>query len=323
MGFADCTHSGPAFKYSDSRRETVGTMADWKKKIKKDVNRQEDERKREQRETFNLIYDKPKHVQFKSPETLNMKKHFFMPTIHEGFNFDGNRNEQVVYPVLCAKADFREPDFIQLSRENIAKLSGISTVATDDGLKRLEQRYFKGHKTGVETPFLERELVQDGKRRFYVYNPNFFRPDTEGTRISDWQGSYMVFHTWIIDSGLWAKLHRNSKALYLTMRSCSWFDRLLYEELENVSVPDEIDLYEAGGNDEAYQNYVKRRWEVCDTSLRRLFDLAGIAYNNTNTKHLINDLVEKGLVERLDDKRSVFKVWLKPQDLRIIKKICI
>jgi len=275
----------------------------WKGKVRKDIERQKakkdiERQKAKKKLIFAEIYDKKKTINFKSGKNLNMEKHFYMPRI---FDAKGKLSKPAlaVYPVMCSKADFEDYDkSFQISRENIGKLSGLATNTVDKAITELESFTIESY------PLLERKKVEEGERHYFVYNVAFLRPNTEGLKIQEWKGNYIIFHTCIIDNGVWAGLSDKAKAVYLAMRHVSEFNMELYNEIEN----ERIDDYRS-------EDYRKRKWEVCAYySVRKLFKLAGIDYYKP--KDTINELEHTGLLEKMHDTRPIFKVYLLPKKLK-------
>lgn len=300
------------------KRTYQTSKQDWKRKIRVNLKQQRKQRAKEKREKFQRIYDRKKTVMFKSKKQVNTNKHFLMPKLERGWALCRSKNALAVYPVLCSRADFMTPTPFQLSRENIAKLAGISPVTVDKGINDLEAIGLRDN-NGVITPLLEREMIQDEKRRYYTYLPGFFRYDVNGLDPKSWRGNYFQFYTCIVESGVWASLSRKAKALYLAMRSVAWFDREIYYRIECVWIPDFEEMY-AGYDDLEYSElipedakelYRARKWEVCDKTLKSLFELAQIPYSKT--REIVNELEQQGLVERLHDTKSIFQVWLRPK----------
>lgn len=249
-------------------------------------------RKEDRKKAFESIYDKKRKIEFKSGEDLNMKKHFRFPKINEGFNLP--LFAQAVYPVMCSRADFRDEDkSFQISRENIAKLTGISPNSVDSGIEFLSSIRYEGRS------LLCRDLVQDGKRRYYSYFVQF--PKYE---IDD-DASYFVFYTCIIDSGIWARLSLRAKAFYISARTFSYFDYEVFEEIssmeksEYINNPDEVD---------------HGQWQITDKTKAHLCRMANISAVNINK--VIKELERVGLME---DNNGFLIVRTKPTEQEINK----
>ena len=110
-----------------------------------------------------------------------------------------------IYPVLCMLSDFEKNREIQVSRENLGVYAGLSDWTTIE--KAVNE-------------LIDAELV-DGKkaeyaRKIWVYDVKFIRKD----QMDEFKAKDIIlFHTSIIESGLWAKLRPKEQALYLTLRS--------------------------------------------------------------------------------------------------------
>lgn len=288
-----------------------------KHKIGKDVERRG---KRKQREVFSRIYDKPKTVNFKTADQVNMIKNFKCPKLHQNWPFGRSKNALSVYPVHCSYADFRDDEkWHHLSRKNIGKLAGINPKGVDEGHQELEELTLTGiMERGSEytIPLLCRQKRQKAKARIWYYRPGFIRNGVDGFDPKQCSGKYFVFHTCIVKSGVWAQLSRKAKALYMAMRSEAYFDQQAYGEIEGVFIADQsrdVHAYWSRLSKQQKAKFTNRKWDVCNTTLKELFELARISYNRT--RELTNELEEKGLIERVSQHKSLFKVWLKPRKL--------
>ena len=192
----------------------------------------------------------------------------------------------VVYPVICAEANFDERTWIQISEANLSRLTGMNIKSVREGVGSL-----------VETDLLSRKMESEGRRHYYIYKPEFVRRDM----IDDYHGDYFSFHRCIITSGVWPNLTLRSKVLYLAIRSQATFDAELYMEIEHG-----CEKYQANFNfkSEAYRN---RLWDVCDIPLAILCRMVGI--ERTNLKSVLKQLEHFGLVEKYG---PTLKVYLKP-----------
>ena len=287
----------------------------------------EEERKQNTREYFEQVYNKKKTVHFKKAKDMNRTKYIMMPKINHMWAYSGNKSAMAVYAVLCSRADFKDPDKpVQISRENIAKLAGISEMTVDQGIQVLLEMNFNDTKHGL-VPILKRTLVQDGKRRFYQYYPQFFRHDigneNENPLLNplSWKTMYMQFHSCIVETGVWAGLSGNAKALYLAMRSQAHFDNDGYNELEGIYIPryeelvDEVTRRKWSATDQ--KNWLERKWEVCKTSLKELSAIARIEYSNSQV--IIRELEDVGLILRLIPDKTVYQCWFRPEITRNLK----
>lgn len=288
----------------------------WKKRVLQDLP------KYRNRRYFKRVYDKLKTVEFKDKDKLNMEKHFYMPKLQQDWDLSDFKNALAIYPVLCGRADFKDDTkWVRISRENIGKLAGIWAGAVDKGISTLMNSVFVLGNS-YSTPLLQRREWQDGQRRGHEYLPGFFRYEISGINPHQWKGQYFVFHTCIVDHGIWSELSRKAKALYWAMRSRAFFDQQVYQHIEDIYIPglDEVypdyleDDYEPRLNgDDEKMKFRNRKWDICNTSIKELFQLARIPY--TDTRLLVDELVDHGLVERALENKSVFKVYLKPKQL--------
>ncbi|XWN36275.1 MAG: hypothetical protein ROO71_09965 [Balneola sp.] len=271
---------------------------------------EEREKKLNLTEYFEKLYDKRKSVKFKSVEELNLEKYFYMPKMTNHFFYTTN-NALAIYPVLCGRADFWNNErWVRISRENIAKLAGISTKSVDDGINKLINVHFKLE--NGEMPFLEKREWQDGKRRGYEYMPSFFKYGVDDLSPKKWNTKFFTFHTCIVTSGVWAGLSRKAKALYIAIRSKSFFDREAYNHIEQVWISSMEEIYDGAEVSEVgKKNYRMRKWDISNSTLKELFELARIPYRNT--RQLIDELEDSGLLERVHSTESVFKVYLRPE----------
>lgn len=196
---------------------------------KERVEETKEERKQSLRnEIIKGYYDKPKKVEFKKIDSADMIKHFRFPILIQRFNVP--LTAKAVYPVLCSRANFTDPDkWTQISQKNIAKLSGLSHKAVVKGINILRKTNMNG------SSYLTADLVQQNKRRFYRYKANFSRiTDKDAEKYK-----YFVFYTAIIVSGIWASMSLRAKALYIAMREDAFYDKALYREIRDVEAETE------------------------------------------------------------------------------------
>ncbi|PWN05640.1 hypothetical protein [Rhodohalobacter mucosus] len=295
---------------------------DWYNAVISDVKRQKkdsvENKKQKQKEYFASIYDRPKEVQFKDKEEMNMVKHIYLPKLDQDWNFGRYKNAVAIYPVLCCRADFRDDTkWVRISRENIGKLAGIWPGAVDKGIIRLVNVMFN-IKDEIPVPFLQVREWKDGKRRGHEYLPAFYRYGSEKLDPHKWATEFITFHSCIIDSGVWAKLSRKAKALYWAMRSKAFFDRDAYQQIEGIRIKtlDEVydnELYNSETLELDTKKYSDRKWDICNTTLKELFQLARTPY--TDTREIVSELVDLGLVERVHQTKPIFKVYLRPKFL--------
>lgn len=257
------------------------------------------------RRTYNRTNDDP------FPENISMKRFACLP------KFDLLRSKDdgllgypalALYPVLCVRADYEDEDkWLQLSRENMGQLAGLSTHTVNKGLNELAHATMPVAPGATQRrPLLEYEMVQREQRRFYLYRPSFIRPKIEG---DDWRGYLIHFHGEVVDSGTWARLSGRAKALYMIARSAAYFHRELYQLLEGVDLDDAEVRGQFFGED-----YRDHKWDVVDVPLARLCAMAGM--NAPDAVRVRAELNAAGLVEiiRLNDRVHVLKVYRRSCD---------
>jgi len=260
-------------------------------------------RNAKQAERFAELYNQKKVYQF--PLEVNMTKHFFFAKfIGEGKKYGSSMTPAAlaIYPVMCSRADFAENKWFQISQENIAKMAGLSVTTTNKGINDLVKGSYafviadaKGNETNI--PFLEREKATEGTRHFFRYRAGFLRA---GDMIEYWKGSYIQFHTCIIDSGVWAKLNLRAKALYLAMRCNSYLDFEKYCYVEG-----EVPFDDQTGQ---YDYFPLRRWDFCEKTFVELSEFVGMSPSNLSKP--IRQLEQYKLIERMG---KWSKVFLRPR----------
>jgi hypothetical protein len=236
-------------------------------------------------------YDKVKIFKFPKRRDINMEQHFYFP---REFIMYGRASKAAlaVYPVLCSMADFNKNKWFQLSRENIAKMAGISSITVDKGIDDLVDQYFSSDKK-----LLKRKKVSDGKVRYCMYKVNFIRKDM----IASSKDNLFIFHTCIITSGIWAKLSSRAKALYIAMRLAAVFDTELYF----------LDMDITSGERSEFPDEFRNR--KCDYLIKYSISELCRAVNISTSKiqEVIQDLERHKLVEYMSD--GLYKVYLKPK----------
>ncbi len=260
-------------------------------------------RKEEQEKLFQELYDKKRIYDFPPDNEINMVKHFYFPKFP-----DLNKRVRAmtkaalaVYPVLCTLADFEKNDWFQCAQENIAKMAGISVNTVAKGIEDLVTNKFCLMEDNVRIPLLERNKTTEGKRHFYLYRVGFIRKES----IEKWKGSFFIFHTCIIHSGVWADLTPRAKALYLAMRSTAHLD---FDEYYSFEYPGmEFEPYEEQLKDRK-EYYRTRKWDFCNVSLSELSRLVNIS--SANIQKTMQQLEHHKLAERID---QWIKVYLKPK----------
>ncbi|MEX0998796.1 MAG: hypothetical protein WD000_02380 [Thermodesulfobacteriota bacterium] len=268
----------------------------WKERVKADVERGKRKRIEHQKFLFNQIYTKPKEFEFPKSADINTNRFFFFPKFDEDFCM--SLPSIAIYPVLCLQSNFEQNKWFQISQKNIASMAGIDVNTVRKGIKDLEKKSFIGE------PFLEKHKQTQGTRHFYVYAVNFIRKDY----IEEWEGEYFTFHKCIVDSGVWANLKPRAKALYLSMRMSAHFNAMLYIEIEDLELDYATkDVYEVVEG----SNYLDRKWDICNCTLVDLCRLVDIT--PTNIKPILEQLENHRLIERVDNNKILFKVYLKPR----------
>jgi hypothetical protein len=268
-----------------------------RKAIRADVKKAREKRRQKdekQKPAFSKRYDKL--VKYDFPGRINMERHFFFPKIFGPGQFGPkwSKAEIAVYPVLCSRANFEHNDWFQFSQDNLAKQAGVSVDTIHKGTRELVDGKYK--LTKESDPLLEMKKTSEGPRHFYLYRVTFIRKDM----IERWKGEYFLFHTCIIESGVWSNLKPRAKALYLALRSVAIQDYQLYRDIEHENGFDWMTPYDEYLRD--------RNWDVVDCPLAELGRLVGI--NVTNIKLPLQQLERFGLVERID---RWWKVYLRPR----------
>lgn len=267
-------------------------MKTFKEQVIEDAKRGRAERKKEELELFQARYNKKKTIEFK-PDA-NMERHVYLPKAFIGLS-GMTPAAMAVYPVLCSLADFETDRWFQVSRENIAKLAGLNPLTVDKALETLCK--FKLHGELL----VDRTMKTEGKRHFYVYRIGFIRKEN----MEDWHGQFLIFHTYLVDTGVWAQLSLRGKALYLAMRSISDFEPELYAEFEMGELSAGYDVWEIIKE----QGYRNRAWDLCRGTLTDLCRLANIS--SSNISETVKQLERYKLLEPIMP--GLMKVYLKPR----------
>jgi len=250
----------------------------------RDIQRQKEEKKKQQKEVFRQVYNRPKEKAFSDIDQLNMDSFRAIPksVIQE---LGLSKAALAVYPVLCCEADFEKNEAFQISQANIALFAGVSENTVRNALKELEN-----------AGLLIKEKVTEGSRHFYVYKVR--RPESE---TNEQCGEAINFYTCIIENGIWAKLKLRAKVLYLTMCAVAKQDFELYSVIE-------WEVYERDWTGVNYDDYIRnRKWDVCDISLSKLCKVAKI--ERTNLTPILEELERYKLIERVD---RWIMVYLRP-----------
>lgn len=247
-------------------------------------------------------FTKSKVFQFPPPDKVNMTKFFYFPKF---IGFGGfkklSKSALAIYPVICSKADFAVYSWFHLSQEDISIMSGVNRRMVGKAIHELMLGNYTLHTLTADgedivVPLLEFKKHTEGTKHFYMYNVGFIRKEM----IDKWKGQFFIFHTCIIDSGIWAELSARAKALYLAIRSTAKFDALEYAMQNDIDYAEISNLY-----DELYRD---REWDLCEKSLGELCRMVNI--ERSNIKSVILQLEEHKLIETMTD--STIKVYLKP-----------
>lgn len=236
------------------------------------------------------IYNQTYRWEFPDPGKINMTTHFFFPKMLGDVEI--STAAMAVYPALCLAANFEREEPVQISRENIAKMVGITAPSVDKGVRDLCRLKYKGK------PLLTREMTQRERRRFYLYWPFFIRK----YQMEDSEVKFFPFYKCLIDGGVWADLKPRAKSLYVALRQTAFFDIAAYAELEPDDCPDGAEDFDWNG--EGYRN---RKWEINLEQVAELCRLANV--DRSDIDSAFDQLVRHGLIERVD---RWFMVYLKP-----------
>ena len=255
------------------------------------------------KEVFKNRYDKLREV--KRTARVNMKQFVWLPKLSKlskGVTFTTSSGISkpaiVVYPVLCTEADFEKRSWLQISEENLARLTGINAKSVRDGINDITDNAFYFECDGKKEFLLARKMESEGRRHYYVYRPGFVR----GDMIKEFRGNFFSFHRCIVTSGVWGNLTLRAKLLYLAIRSEAKFDTEFYLEVEEGCCDKHLADFTFQSED-----YLQRKWDVCDTPIASLCRMVGI--ESTNLKPVWDQLEHFGLVERYG---PTLKVYLKP-----------
>ncbi len=281
-------------------------MSVFKQKVITNVRKQIEEQKSQRAENFKELYNKTRTFTF--PKEINKEKYFYFPSVIFG-EMELSKAAISIYPVICSQANFENNNWFQLPLEHIAKMAGLSVPTVSKGIQNLlEENFLYDHRT--ETPLLQRRKSPNTSRHIYQYKVGFVRKGM----IKNWKGRMFIFHTCLIESGVWAKLKQRAKVLYLIMRSHSYFENELYSIIEGIDLGgyELNDFYHDGSQ------YRNRKWDTYNISVSELCRKGGI--ERSNLKTILEQLKIFGLaeVERIvfseeSDYLDVKKVYLKPK----------
>jgi DNA-binding Lrp family transcriptional regulator len=254
----------------------------FKGKIIANTEKRKQERKIAILKRFNEI--KPKNRVFPSMN-VNMEKFVFLQKIYTIKN--PSKSALAVYPVLCSLADFKKRNWFYASQEDLSKMAGISETQVRKAISEL-----------IGLNLLNRKKITEGKVNYYKYDVTFIR----GEMMDEMKEDAFIFHTCIVDSGVWSKLSYRAKAFYLALRSTAKFEFTDYCELElGINGGHELEEEIRG---EWYRN---RKWDVCRSPIINLCRLVNISHQNISP--VIEQLEEVVLVKRY---ANTFMVYLKP-----------
>lgn len=247
------------------------------------------EKKMIKNEIIRSNYDKTKTFEFPPFSKINTDRYFCW---HKEFiQHVVSSKALALYPVLCSLSDFEKRTWIQWSIKNLSIMSGLGNNSVIDAINNL-----KSIEAYEDELFLEVKKRDDGKRHFNTYQVEFIRKG----QIEFWKGRYFIFHTSLIESGLWSELTPKAKVLYIALRSTACFDFDIYREMEG------FDYLEFSPNSSEFRD---RKWEICRTSIKDLCALADINYDSSFS--VLKELEKRGLLERYD---GAILVYLKPKN---------
>jgi len=256
----------------------------FKGKIKADTERRKQERKNEINERFSKTESKNRKFPVNN---INEKRFFFLPK----FNIIGklSKSALALYPVLCSMADFDKNEWFHALKEDLVCASGLSYTQVIKAITELK-----------DLGLLKQRKVTECKLHYYMYKVDFIRKPL----IKKMKKDAFIFHTCIIDSGVWAKLKPRAKALYIALRSAAQNDLHEYCSLEYDMDYNELHELDEDIKGEWYRN---RKWDMCNVPLINLCRLVNISHQNILT--VIEQLEEYVLVKRYP---NTFRVYLKP-----------
>ena len=250
----------------------------------RDIQRQKEEKKKQQEEVFRQMYNKSKEKDFSDIDQLNMDSFRAIP---KSVILDNGLSKAAlaVYPVLCCEADFEKNEAFHISQANIARFAGVSENSVRNALKELEN-----------AGLLTKEKVTDGSRHFYVYKVR--RPESE---TNEQCGEAINFYTCIIENGIWASLPLAAKAIYLFLRAEAKQDLDIYSKIEAIMNEEFYEPME-------YPEYImNRKWDVCEASLTQISKAMRVTRSKVGT--YLEALERFRLIERVD---RWIKVYLRP-----------
>lgn len=177
-----------------------------------------------------------------------------------------NKPAAALYPVLCRLSNFEKQKFFQISNENLAIYSGLGLTKVSEGLQFLGSCTINNEKKLLQIKKLQKE-----NRRFNTYGVYFQRKTTP----EEWQ--IIKFYSYLIDSGIWAKLSNSCKAVYLSLWVQSEWPKWK-----------ELDI------EEARELYPQRDFEAYVGLIKDLKNTANVDYKTVHKA--LKALEDKGLV---------------------------
>ncbi len=121
--------------------------------------------------------------------------------------------------------------------------------------------------------------------------------------MKEYEGTFFIFHTCIIESKVWSKLQPRAKALYLALRSVAQFDADAYAMIEDIEETARFDIINVDGQ------YRNRKWDLCHSTLAELCRIVFIEPRGVESA--VQQLEQVRLVEKYE--HGFFKVFLKPR----------
>ncbi|HDM78941.1 MAG TPA: helix-turn-helix domain-containing protein, partial [Deltaproteobacteria bacterium] len=243
---------------------------------KETIKKKKKERKEEQTKRFSQYYNRLKKFTFPRREEVNVEKHIYLPKRIAMVGL--SKRALSVYPALCSRADFEKDKWFQVPQSTIATLSGLNVNTVKKATEELRR---SGVKFDRKTPLLKMKKVSEGKRHFYIYRIGFIRKGL----MKDWKEQFFIFHTCIIDSGVWAELTPRAKVLYLGLRGLAFFDVEIYAEIEFDCSPGDL-IHDGFMEDIGGEEYRNRLWDVCTVSPSKVCRLVGIDGTDLQTSIL-------------------------------------
>ena len=257
----------------------------FKGKIKANTKRRKQERKNEINERFKKTGSKNRKFPVKK---INEERFVFLPKIYTIGKL--SKSALAIYPVLCSMANFDNNEWFHALQEDLKYASGLSYTQVRKAITKL-----------IDLKLLKQDKVTECKLHYYMYKVEFIRRSSLGERKKD----AFIFHTCIIDSGVWAKLKPRAKALYIALRSAAKIDLQEYCALEyGMDYNEELHELDKDVRGEWYRN---RKWDICYDPLINFCQSVNISHQNILP--VIKQLEKYVLVKRYS---KIFMVYLKP-----------